>query len=95
MISVTDRAATQLQELLALNNAPPGQAVKLVPNGANSVGMSIGAPGEGDQVIRHGGEPLLIVDSSLADALDGAQVDCETTLVDGQPRPEFKLRPAS
>jgi Fe-S cluster assembly iron-binding protein IscA len=95
MITVTERAATELQGLLAANNAPPGQAVKLVPSGTNSVGMSIGAPGENDEVIRQGDELLLIVDSSLAAALDGTQVDCETAMVDGQPRTEFKLRTPS
>ncbi len=32
MITVTERAATELQELLATSNAPPGQGIKLVPS---------------------------------------------------------------
>lgn len=92
MITVTERAAAELQQLLMVNNAQPGQGVKLIPNGANQVGMSIGTPGELDQVIRQGDEPLLIIDSSIADALDGTQVDCETAVVDGQPRTEFRLQ---
>jgi Fe-S cluster assembly iron-binding protein IscA len=95
MLTVTDRAATELQELLAVNKAAPGQAVKLIPNSNNSISLSIGAAGENDQVIRRGDEVLLIVDSRLATALDGAQVDCETAMVEGQPRAEFKLRTSS
>ena len=95
MITVTDRAATELQELLSHNNASPGQGIKLVPNGANRFGMSIGAPGEDDEVIRRDDEPLLIVDSRIAAALDGSEIDCETAMVGGEPRTEFKLRPSS
>lgn len=92
MITVTERAANELQELLTNNNAEPGQGVKLVPSGENRFGMSIGTPAEDDEVIRRGDEPLLIVDSRIAAALDGSEIDCETATVDGQRRTEFKLR---
>jgi Fe-S cluster assembly iron-binding protein IscA len=91
MISVTERAATALEDLLADNDAPAGQGVRLVPGGTGNVGMTIGAPADGDQVIRHGDEPLLIVDGSLASVLDGATIDCATTMVEGQPTTTFRL----
>jgi len=93
MITVTERAATELQGLLATNNALPGQGVKLIPSGTGSIGMTIDAPAEGDEVVWHGQEPLLIVDSSLTEALDGAEIDCDTVSVDGQARAQFRLRP--
>jgi Fe-S cluster assembly iron-binding protein IscA len=93
MITLTERAATELEELLTTNNAPPGQGLKLVPGRTGQVGMIIGAPSEGDEVVRRGDEPLLIVDSSIAGALDGAKIDCETAVVDGQPKAEFRLEP--
>mgnify|MGYP001119580051 CR=1 FL=1 len=92
MITVTERAVAELQGLLATNHAEPGQGIKLVPNGAESFGMSISTPGEHDEVIHEGGAPLLIVDSRLVEALDGAQIDCDPTVVDGQSRPQFMLR---
>jgi hypothetical protein len=55
--------------------------------------MTISVPSEGDEVIRRGEQPLLIVDRSLAGALDGSEIDCDTTVVDGQPKVEFHLRP--
>lgn len=94
MITVTERAADALEQLLAVSNAPAGQGVKLVPTGTGSVGMTIDAPSEGDQVVHRGDDPLLIVDGRIAEALDGAQIDCDTTVVDGQPRTEFTLQPA-
>jgi hypothetical protein len=75
------------------NNALPGEGVKLIPSGTGNIGMTIGAPSEGDEVIRHGAEPLLIVDSRIADTLDGAEIDCNSSVVDGRPRTEFKIRP--
>ena len=93
MITVTERAATKLAEMLVASGAPPEQGVKLVPSGTGTVGMTISAPSEGDEVIRRGEQPLLIVDSSLAGALEGSEIDSDTALVDGQPKTEFHLRP--
>lgn len=92
MITVTERATSGLQELLAINHASPGEGVKLVPNGTGQVGLTIGAPGAGDEVIRYEGAPLLILDSRLAQTLDGAEIDCENAVVDGQETVEFQLR---
>ena len=93
MITVTERAASELEKLLTTNDARPEQGVKLVPSGAGSIGMSIAVPSEGDEVIRRGEQPLLIVDIRIAEPLDGAQIDCDSAVVDGQPRAAFKLRP--
>jgi Fe-S cluster assembly iron-binding protein IscA len=93
MISVTERAATALADLLADNDAPAGQGVRLVPRETGTIGMTIGAPADGDDVIRRGEEPLLIVDVSLGYLLDGATIDCATTVVKGQPTTQFRLAP--
>ncbi len=93
MIAVTERAAAALQQMLAGSNVPPGQGVRVVPSGAGGLGMTIGPPNPGDEVIRRGEEPLLIIDSRVAALLDRAEIDCETAVVAGQQRTEFKLRP--
>lgn len=92
MIIVTERAAAELEEMLRVNNAAPGQGVKLVSVGIGTVGMTIDTPSEGDEVIRSGGEPLLIVDSRLAEDVD-AVIDCDIQEVEGEPRAEFKIVP--
>ncbi len=95
MITVTERAASALEALLADGDAKPGQGVKLVPSGTDGVGMTIEAPNEGDEVIRRADEPLLIVDRALTRPLDGAQIDCVDVAVDGQAPTRFTLsRPA-
>ena len=93
MITVTERATTRLQELLIANNAEPEQGVKLVPTDAGTIGMTIDTPREGDEVVSVEQDPLLIVDGSLAEPLDGAQIDCDVAVSDdGQPRREFTVR---
>jgi Fe-S cluster assembly iron-binding protein IscA len=92
MITVTERAATQLEQMLVTSGALPGQGVRLVPSSTGTLGMAISAPSEGDEVIRRAEQPLLIVDSRIAGALEGSEIDCDTALVDGQPKTEFHLR---
>jgi Fe-S cluster assembly iron-binding protein IscA len=95
MVGITDRAASALEGMLATNNAPPGCGVKLTPgNDASTIGMIISEPNEGDDVVRRGDEPLLIVDRQMVDVLDGAEIDCEMQMIDGQERANFTVRPA-
>jgi len=92
MITVTERAAARLQELQSTRDVPPGQGVKLVPQGPGSVGLTIGAPEAGDEVVRYEEAPVLIVDGQLTAALAGAEIDCREAVVDGQARTEYTLR---
>src|SRR5262249_32132558 len=92
MITVTERAAARLQEVLATRDVPPGQGVKLVPKGPGSVGLTIAAPAAGDEVVRYEDAPVLIVDGSLTDALAGAEIDCQEAVVDGRSRTEYTIR---
>jgi Fe-S cluster assembly iron-binding protein IscA len=95
MITVTERAASALEALLADSDAQPGQGVKLIPSGENSVGMVIEAPNAGDEVVRRADEPLLIVDRTLSRPLDGAQIDCVDATGGDQTPTRFTLkRPA-
>lgn len=91
MITLTERAASALEALLAESNAEAGQGVKLFPKGGDEIGMTIDAPGDGDEVIRRADAPLLIVDQALTRPLDGAQFDCEDPL-NGQAPTRFALR---
>ena len=94
MVTVTERAAVELQEVLKNQNAAEGEGVKLVPDGDGRVQMTIAEPDAGDQVTRLGGQPLLIVDAALADALEGTEIDFGTEAANGASPPGFTLRPA-
>lgn len=75
MINVTERAASGIEELLSTEQAAPGQGVKIVPNGSGGIGLMIDAPADGDEVVRKGEDPLVIVDSAIASQLDGVVLD--------------------
>lgn len=91
MITVTERAATAFEALLNENDAQPGQGVKLVSDGQGSIGMVIQEPEAGDEIVRRGDEPLLIVDSAIGQMLDGAVIDCADESPNGQSPMRFKL----
>jgi Fe-S cluster assembly iron-binding protein IscA len=96
MISITDRASVALEELLVTSSAPPGFGVKLAPgSSAGIIEMMIGEPNDGDDVIRRGDDPLLIVDERMLGELEGVEMDFETHIVAGEPRADFTLRPAA
>jgi Fe-S cluster assembly iron-binding protein IscA len=92
MITVTERAAARLQEVVATRDVPPGQGVKLVPQGPGSVGLTIAAPDAGDEVVQYEDAPVLIVDGRLTDALAGSEIDCRETVVGGEQRVEYTIR---
>lgn len=91
MINVTERAASVLQNLLETSDAPPGQGVKLIPDAQGNLGMTIASPVEGDQVVSREESPLLIVDGSIAQQLDGTELDVQE--IPGEESARFTLRP--
>jgi Fe-S cluster assembly iron-binding protein IscA len=93
MVTVTDRAAVELQEVLRMQNAAEDEGVKLVPSSDGRVQMTIAQPGTGDEVTRRDGHPLLIVDAALAESLDGTEVDFATESSNGTGSAGFTLRP--
>jgi Fe-S cluster assembly iron-binding protein IscA len=92
MITVTERAAAELADLLEAEGVPPDQGVKLVPDQTGGIGMTIASPTEGDEVVPRGDGPLLIVDASLTELLDGTVFDVEPAQGGGSQGPRFSLR---
>jgi Fe-S cluster assembly iron-binding protein IscA len=93
MVTVTERAATELQEVLKNQNASDSEGVKLMPGDDGRIQMTIGQPEAGDQVMQRDGHPLLIVDSAIVDTLDGTEVDFQSGDQNGTGSGAFTLRP--
>jgi Fe-S cluster assembly iron-binding protein IscA len=91
MIRLTERAAYGLKEILTENRTPNDQGVKLVPGERGGVAMTIDRPAEGDTVVDGGKRPLLIVDASLTERLDGVVLDYSQEEV-GAKQPQFVFR---
>jgi Fe-S cluster assembly iron-binding protein IscA len=94
MVIVTERAAAELQEVLRHQNASEGEGIKLIPGDDGQVQMTIAPPNIGDEVTQMDGQPLLIVDASLTNTLEGAEVDFATESANGTSPPGFTIKPA-
>lgn len=91
MIRLTERAAYGLKEILTANRTPNDHGIKLVPAERGGVTMTIDRPGEGDSIVDGGKRPLLIVDASLTDRLDGVVLDYAREDM-GNEEPQFVFR---
>ena len=94
MVTVTERAAAELQEVLKSQNATDDEGVKLVPGDDGRVQMTIAQPEAGDQIMQRDGHPLLIVDAAIVDTLAGTEVDYRSGDENGTSAAGFMLRPA-
>lgn len=78
MIKVTDKAASELADLLESKNAPEGSGLRLGVERGGCAGlaytMRIALPEEGDQIIDLEGTRFFVAGDSL-DFLDGCTVD--------------------
>ena len=90
MITVTERAAAGIEEILSAQQAAPGEAIKLVPDATGGIGLAIAPPTAEDEVIRRGADPIVIVDGRIAPELDGAVLDLDDGSAN-QGRPRFTL----
>lgn len=95
MIRVTERAAEALRELLMVNETPRDQGVKLFPDPAGGIALTIAPAVDRDQVVEEADRPLLIVDAELVSRLDSALLDFTRGTDDTEPRFEIREPPAA
>jgi Fe-S cluster assembly iron-binding protein IscA len=93
MVTVTERAATALQQVLEDNHAPPGQGVRLAADATGHLGMTIDAPRDGDDVVYAAEEPVLMVAGPVAGQLEDMVLDYQASDDDSQTSAGFVLRP--
>lgn len=79
MIGVTERARQQLKKILSAKVDNPHAGLRLVSTGLGEFGLSIDVEMPGDQVVRHEGSKVLLVEQVVASRLDGHILDFEDT----------------
>lgn len=92
MVLVTPAAASELRSLLKHSRATSGHAVRLIAGRQGGLGMLVGPPEAGDEVIRDGDAVVLIVAAALVARLDGLVFDWSAREIDGQTQRDFGLR---
>lgn len=78
MLSVTDAAVKELSDILDQTNASSDQCIRLVQN-EDALALQMGEQRAGDQVISGEERPVLLIDSDLSQALEGATLDAVET----------------
>ncbi len=79
MIIVTERAAEELKETLREHATDAEQALRLTPTSGGAFVLTLDVEQEGDEVVESEGTKLLLMDDSVAPALDGITLDCVDT----------------
>lgn len=77
MVSVTDRAVAVLARTLRDGEATRELGFRVVSSGPGEIALTIDEAREGDQVVRHQEQTVLLIEDWLASALDGSVLDIE------------------
>jgi Fe-S cluster assembly iron-binding protein IscA len=75
MIDITERAKKELKALLTDNVDHPAACLRLRTNEEGKLGIGIDIETPGDKVIEYEGCALLLVETELADSLEGVAID--------------------
>ncbi len=79
-VTVTERAAQELRSMLAQAASKEGETVRLISQpGGGGFAIGVDQVREGDETVEEQGETVLVISSSLAEALEGAVIDVEET----------------
>jgi Fe-S cluster assembly iron-binding protein IscA len=75
MINVTEKAAEALSETLDANRKEDSAQVLRLVSSEQGFGLGLDEERDGDQVVTHDERTVLVIESSVAQAFDGAVVD--------------------
>lgn len=78
MVTVTERAAQELKEILEAQAVEPEQVLRLVRE-AQGFSLHLDKESAGDEVVESEGATILLIDEQLSPIVDGAVVDCIDT----------------
>jgi hypothetical protein len=80
MIGITERAKSILLDLRESVEIPaPHGALRLAPNTAGQLELSIDVARDSDEVLRHDGDTLLVIASNVSQGFAGSTIDCART----------------
>jgi Fe-S cluster assembly iron-binding protein IscA len=79
MVTVTEQAAHELRNIVSETATKPNQALRLVMTPGGTFGLGLDEERQGDQVVQAEGESILLVASSVAEALGEATIAAQDT----------------
>lgn len=75
-VTVTERAADELRNVIAKSASAPGQLLRLVATPEGGLALGVDRQREGDEVIESQGADVLLVASNLLESLGDITIDC-------------------
>jgi len=75
MLKVTQRAKEELKRILSTKVDNPQAGVRLSVSGSDKFGLGIDVEKPGDQVVKHKSSKVLLVETELANTLEGQTLD--------------------
>ena len=79
MLIVTEDAKQLLKETLRENSEDPETVIRLLIKEGGQFGIALDTESEGDQVVEHDGDKVLLVAPGLSTVLDGKTLDIQDT----------------
>ncbi len=79
MIGVTERAKQELKRVLIDNVEHPPAVIRLTATEEGTIGLGIDLESPGDEVVKHEGSAVLVVEKNLASSLHGLTLDVQDT----------------
>ena len=81
MLSVTEGACRELKRMLSEKVDWPVARLRLVDRGQGIIGLGIDIELSGDRVVEYDGIKVLVIESELANTLEGSTLDVDDTPV--------------
>ena len=79
MINITTQARQELERILSTNVDMPQARLRLVDRGQGELGLGIDIEMPGDELVKHDGSTVLVVEHGLAVGLKGVTIDVDDT----------------
>ena len=79
MINVTERAKQELKKLLSLKVDWPQARLRIMDRGQGIIGLGIDIEAPGDRVLEYEGTKVLVIETELANTLQGVTIDVDNT----------------
>jgi Fe-S cluster assembly iron-binding protein IscA len=75
-VTVTDRAAEELRNVITEAAPAPDQMLRLVATPGGGLALGVDRPREGDEMIEAQGADILVIASNFLEALGDITIDC-------------------
>lgn len=78
-VTVTERAAAALKDLLAQQNPGPDQVLRLIYDADSTVKLVLDTKSSDDEVVDHQGEAVMVIEPAISEDLAGTTLDSTET----------------